>query len=409
MNMSKEYLLIDIVNILFKSMLFQKVIDICINHLENKNKKMSYVFIGLIFLLQILIYLTMSSNMFISLFFYNVIGIIITTLVYYKKRLKAVVGFCFISYIIDIFSILYWNIYKYTIEVTLGSTDVFFYYNLTQCFFYAVMIFIYKIRSRSIIGFIELIIKNETLSFLFICGKFIFNLGLYFFLDGSYLNYQTTKIVFMVSIYSIIILIINYTEMILNKSRVIENMNRALKVENDELRKIKHDYGAQVSYLYGMFLLKRWNDLKNSLDKIIDTSNSFSDSIITNQKGDSIIRRALNSIIESGFHVFIQENTELEKLNINKDELFYIIENIGIMLSSLIGTDGMIIMKSYDSVENIEIDAETFEAEEDISLKNKNIFYSKFDEINILVKKNNGNIYFKHNKMSVKIKLIFPM
>ena len=85
--MSKEYLLIDIVNILFKSMLFQKVIDICINHLENKNKKMSYVFIGLIFLLQILIYLTMSSNMFISLFFYNVIGIIITTLVYYKKRL----------------------------------------------------------------------------------------------------------------------------------------------------------------------------------------------------------------------------------------------------------------------------------------------------------------------------------
>lgn len=56
--------------------------------------------------------------------------------------------------------------------------------------------------------------------------------------------------------------IIKYFANIKKKSDQIFKLNEALEEKNSELRKIKHDYGAQISYLYGLCLMERFDDLK---------------------------------------------------------------------------------------------------------------------------------------------------
>ena len=60
-----------------------------------------------------------------------------------------------------------------------------------------------------------------------------------------------------------------YFSNIEKKSNQVLITNSFLEKKNEELKKIKHDYGSQISYLYGLHLMKKYDKLGDALKNII--------------------------------------------------------------------------------------------------------------------------------------------
>ena len=407
--MSKEYLLIRMIDMMFKSITFALIVSECADSSKSNGKKTKYIYIAVLFFAQLFISLFIKSNIILLLCLLNIFGNIITIAVYHKEKLKAVAGFSFVYDIILIYDIFNKDGYKYTIPMDMNDTMYnIIYYNLAEIFLFCIIFVMLKFKRESLINILELIIRNYKLFVIFISGELVLNVLLALIINFGDGCVQSIKIIFAALICSIMILLINYIENLMKKSRVVEQVNNGLEIENDELRKIKHDYGAQVSYLYGMFLLKRWDDLKESLDKIIETNSCISSPVIISSKEKSLIKDALEPAVDNGVHIVIEENTELRKTNITNDELFFIIRNTGIILSELMEEEGIISVKTNLSGKNIVIDVEAFHIVSNINIKNKLEFLDKFKTVDYLIKKNNGDIFFNNNKIFIQVKILFP-
>ena len=59
-----------------------------------------------------------------------------------------------------------------------------------------------------------------------------------------------------------------YFSNIEKKSNQVLIANSFLEKKNEELKKIKHDYGSQISYLYGLHLMKKYDKLGDALKNI---------------------------------------------------------------------------------------------------------------------------------------------
>lgn len=113
-----------------------------------------------------------------------------------------------------------------------------------------------------------------------------------------------------------------------NKAREISKLNKALEEKVFELKKIKHDYGSQISYLYAVYLMKKYDKLGELLKEIIDGHNSISEQIKVENKEDSLIADIVNSIQTENVNIIIDENVEIEKFPFEEFELQRIIANI---------------------------------------------------------------------------------
>ena len=113
-----------------------------------------------------------------------------------------------------------------------------------------------------------------------------------------------------------------------NKAREISSLNKALEEKVFELKKIKHDYGSQISYLYAVYLMKKYDKLGELLKDIIDGHNSISEQIKVENKDDSVIATIVNSIPTENVNIIIDENVEIEKFPFEEFELQRIISNI---------------------------------------------------------------------------------
>lgn len=122
--------------------------------------------------------------------------------------------------------------------------------------------------------------------------------------------------------------IIKYFANIKKKSDQIFKLNEALEEKNSELRKIKHDYGAQISYLYGLCLMERFDDLKKSLKDIINKNDSTPTAVEVSENRNSILSLALKPAIDMGIHVIIEENCDFSVVSITEMEFYRIISNI---------------------------------------------------------------------------------
>ena len=80
-----------------------------------------------------------------------------------------------------------------------------------------------------------------------------------------------------------------YFASIEKRSREIKKLNDSLEERIKELNKIKHDYGAQISYLYGLHLMKRYERAGELLKDIINGHNSIDTAIEVSNNSDSVI------------------------------------------------------------------------------------------------------------------------
>ena len=160
------------------------------------------------------------------------------------------------------------------------------------------------------------------------------------------LNNEVLKNILTVLFFLFLILAFWYIIKISSKSREISRLNLDLMYNNNELRKVKHDYGAQISYLYGLCLMGRYDDLKCALKDVIDSSN-YSDKI-SEDSSKSILYLALESAVKSkNIKVSIEERADLYKLNIPEMDLFRVLSNIINNAIEAMNDRGCIFAKSY--------------------------------------------------------------
>lgn len=151
-----------------------------------------------------------------------------------------------------------------------------------------------------------------------------------------------------------IIGIILYYSNIENKSKEILLLNKELEEKITELKKVKHDYGAQISYLYGMHLMGRYEKLGESLKAIINGhENIVSEVEITNN--DSLISMIVSSIKHKGINVIIDEQASLEDISIPEMEMQRVISNIFKNSVTAMDEKGVITIRTYYNMDNVVI------------------------------------------------------
>lgn len=242
-----------------------------------------------------------------------------------------------------------------------------------------------------------------------------------------HIQFDKLDLVFKSSLYFIIfmsfIFIVFYFSRISNKAREVDTLNSALKDKIDELKKLKHDYGSEISSLHALSKLGKYDRLQGVLDGIVRRYQTTSTSVIAEIDADPIIFSVLHEAVARGVDVITFDSVDYEELNITDDELVKLVSNITRnSLDALKNTEGpMIKYKSYSGYNEgiITIENNGPEIPKDIR---KKIFGKGFSTnensdgdrgfglsiVNDIIKKCKGEISVDSNNQWTQFKIEIP-
>ena len=254
--MINDNLMLYVLSTFMKTILFSNLIYKCteILYLKKTFKFIVYFFSILLIGECIQLYIT---NDFFKVIIFHLFQLSVVFCVYYKKTLNPLIAFSFGYYLLCIYSNINLGINEYI--VSRYSISTFGEYNLFENIVILIITFLCIQKKDKIGDLIKTISEDKIITVLFIGGTFACDvfIGL-FYCQAS--KFNTIKMIFTFLIYIAMIILINYLVKVINKSYILDQLNKEMEIKNDELRKIKHDYGAQISYLYGLFLLQRWEN-----------------------------------------------------------------------------------------------------------------------------------------------------
>lgn len=145
-------------------------------------------------------------------------------------------------------------------------------------------------------------------------------------------QFEKLDFLFKSSVYLMIcmsfIFIIFYFSRISNKAREVEALNTALKEKIDELKKLKHDYGSEISSLHALSKLGKYDRLQEVLDGIVRRYQNISTSVIAEIDADPIIFSVLHEAVARGVDVITFDSIDYEELDIMDDELVKLVSNL---------------------------------------------------------------------------------
>lgn len=211
-----------------------------------------------------------------------------------------------------------------------------------------------------------------------------------------------------------------YMNSIGKKYEEIDRLNKLLIDKNNELKKIKHDYGSQISYINGLYIMQQYDRLGEMLKKIISGNAEVSSSVeyITNR--DSIICSVVESLDLKDIHVVVDEKFDSNLIDISEYELHKIVSNILSNAATALDGNGLIVINTYKIFNNIYLSIKNDGPQIDSSIIDK-IFNTGFttksnkDEshgyglhiVKEIVENNNGKIYVTSNEEYTEFKVIF--
>jgi len=123
-------------------------------------------------------------------------------------------------------------------------------------------------------------------------------------------------------------LIIIYFAKLSDDSREVELLNNALNEKVMELRKIKHDFGSEISALYGLYQLRRIDRLGELLKGIVNRYQEMSDLINVEVQSSPLVTSVLHYAVSKGVNVMIVDEGSYENLTITDNELLKLLSNI---------------------------------------------------------------------------------
>lgn len=214
-----------------------------------------------------------------------------------------------------------------------------------------------------------------------------------------------------------------YFAKINHKSKEVEMLNDALNEKITELRKIKHDYGSEISGLYGLYQLGKMDRVGEMLKSIVQRNQALNTAVSVSDCENPIVASVLSCATSKGINVIVDDNGNYDELSITDNELLKLISNIiknSIDVLSEV-KNPIIKYKSYNSYNGITITIMNNGPEIPKDIRN-NIFDSGFTTkknensdrgfglsiVKDIITKCNGSILVESDRDWTKFKLEIP-
>ena len=335
----------DSINTILQCIMIICTINYCIEDKYKKNKLQQAICIA-IMVITVQIATGIMGNSNLGAIVIHGMLLMLGAIAFKKDSLGVTIAFSIIYLLININVIICANIFHGYIRPNIGNEYieigiVLFMYVPQYIMTYIVLLkreMIYKvyrfIRAKNFSA-ISLIIVTIIIDFIN-----FFNLMINEFEDPLF-----KEIIFiLLAIFMIAITI--YFANIEKKSKEILQLNNALEEKVNELKKVKHDYGAQISYLYGMHLMGKYDRLGELLKDIINGHNNITSEvkIVSN---DSIISMIVNSIDHRGINIIVDEQADLNEIYMSEMELQRVLSNILRNSITAMNGRGVITIKTY--------------------------------------------------------------
>lgn len=344
--------LVDLINTIMQYIMFISIINFCVDEKYKKNKWQMISYIVILWLITAVISSVMGASGLGAIVIHIVI-VLFGAITYKKDPLGATIGFSIIYSAICMNLLICSNIYFPFIQPNLPSEYVEIGVVLgiyTPQFIMAIFILnkkeicyrIYKSIRSKVSSIITLIIITVAIDFIASFNSIIHGRD----------NPIMQEIIFVL-LGVFIIGITLYFSHLEKKAKEIEMLNIALEEKISELKKVKHDYGAQISYLYGLHLMNKHERLGELLKDIINGHNTIKQEIEIVNKEYSTIAMMMAGIEHKGINVIIDEQAKLECTSLSELEMQRVISNIARNSVTAMNETGIITIRTYYGINDV--------------------------------------------------------
>lgn len=343
---------LDVINTIIQVLTMVVIINYCLDD-KNKISKFKQMLLTGILSLIVIIITNLFGNSCLGSILTHLSLILIVIIVFKKDAIGAIISISIIMLAI-VLNLLIMNILYILIFHNIIPKE---YYDVWFTLMYIAQFVMeaYFLLNKEFIYKIYLTIRSKKISIIS-----MINITLVIEFTTSYqmiindIGNSAYKSISFILLSLFIIGIILYYSNIENKSKEILLLNKELEEKITELKKVKHDYGAQISYLYGMHLMGRYEKLGESLKAIINGHESIVSEVeITNN--DSLISMIVSSIKHKGINVIIDEQASLEDISIPEMEMQRVISNIFKNSVTAMDEKGVITIRTYYNMDNVVI------------------------------------------------------
>lgn len=410
---------IDISISIMQSIIFIFLINYCIDEIKINNKK--FIRYIIFFSAIIIILPKISNSILVSSFLTHICTLVLTAYSFYKQKYKNVVIIYSLIYSILIAWIFLFGNLSFGILGQILPSSYTALVTATLMYGSQILLFCLCYIFRTKIKQIYKMIIYENISIQYIIlFSFIpdflnsFNFITYE-LDNSYFMYLVFVALFIflgVSIYSF--------AKIIKKANYISKLNRTLTNKNDELKRIKNSYGLQMSCLYELCDVGKYDSVTSLLKSIINENGTNEVNSSTNSL--SLLSLATRHAIGDEITILIEDKADLKLSAMDEIELYRIIVNIVNNAKRAMKNRGTLIARSFQDLKNIlitiENDGEKIPEEvigkifelgfttKENSDKNHGYGLSIAKE---LIEKYNGKIFVESNEVITKFTISLPI
>lgn len=420
---------VDSINSIIQCCMFILISNYCIEHQKKHTLAKTTVYI--IVLLTIVQLTTMFvGNSSIGAIFIHTTMIVSGAIVYKRDFLGAAISFSiiYLSIILNmlIFSNLFFLYFEYKISGEYLSVAF-----IIFIYFPQFLMSYFILSNKEVIYKVYLSIKSKNISTILIIvitiiADFIMSFNAIIHNLDNPVFEQVVFLLLSIFIIGITIYFIN----IESNLKKVELLNKSLEEKISELKKIKHDYGSQISYLYGLYLMEQQDRIGEFLKNIIDGYKNTTSEVKLDVKDTTLIKLIVNSIDHKGISIKVDEMVPLDEIALSENEIQRIISNILINAVTAMNRKGIININTYYCENNVIIKIQNNGPKIDECILEK-IFDEGFTTkdnkdkdngfglaiVKELVEKNNGSIsvyssleltefIIKLNRISSKDKLI---
>ena len=413
--------IVDIINSLVQSIMIIATINYCLEDEYKKDNK-ELILYTIVTCLGFVISYKFIGNSSLNILITHCISLIIPYCLFRKDILGITVGHTIIYFAIAFNSLIFSNVFM-TLNMLINKEE---YVQILQILLiYApqfIMAFII-LKNLDSINKIYKVIRSRnlsTISFL-ILSLILDFIGSFSIIIQGENNPIFLNIIFFALSAFLVAITIHFANSE-KKAKEIHDLNIALEEKVLELKKIKHDYGSQISYLYALHLMKRHDRLGELLKDIIDGHNSITDQIQVSNRSDSIIATIVNSISTKDINIVIDEQAKIEEFPLEEVELQRVISNI--ITNSVTAMDGrgIITIRTLYEFNKIIMKIENDDPEIDKGIITKIFeegFSTKKDDkgnhgyglsiVKDIVEKEAGKIELFSNNKKTEFKIIMPI
>ena len=140
-------------------------------------------------------------------------------------------------------------------------------------------------------------------------------------------NFLNVSFLFIILILVMVLFMVRFAKMYVEYYEA-RTILEELAMKNDELRKIKHDYASQLSFLYALYQLNKIDKLGEMMKQIIESNDNTSGTIEIYNTKNPVFISALKVGTKAGIHVVVDDKVDIEMLDIKANDLAKIVFNI---------------------------------------------------------------------------------